>query len=368
MERDEVIAVVLLALGVLAIANPAFMGMAEVEGEIELTAQEVEIDDFAFAELAGEMGDLIYVPDLVPVRSEQLTDEDRAIFDAAVGQGFEVQPGEEEAFEQYVQRTGLVLHDGSLLQPAFDEDAGLLTYQEAAGTIVVDLANRTADESPVLEEAIAGNESRVDDNASTLTAYDFVRDEEVFYALGFEETSDDERYLSVTEQSMEDVLISLERVGEIDDVPAEVRDEVAAAIRGEEASVSAEHQMLLQEVALIRYEGAFYQMQGEEVDPHITEHLEPYNYALMAAGLLLIATSMLYARRVYSRAKSDDSGEVRHVVTVAEEEGDDTGDDEIDDDGSEPEEGTGDDDSREPEEEARSGSGDDSDDLPSEPR
>lgn len=320
MEKDEIIAVALLGLGVLALANPALMGMQNAQGDLEVSAQQTNLDDFSFAEVANGMPGLVYVPNMVATRPSEFSDEDRAVFEAAVDEGYQLQGTSQSELEGYLRRTSFVLADDRLLRPGVDEERGLLLYQELEDSVVVDMANRTDAEAVALSGAVDGNETRLTDNSSTLLAYDYVRDGDTFYRLSPEPQGDDV-YLSVEGQSREDVLMSLDSVGDIDEVPAEVRDEVRTAIEGDNVTVPIESRAALQEIALIRYEEGYYQIQAQQTDPPITDLLQPYNYAIMAAGLLLIAASGLYARRVYTREKSS-GGEVRHVVRTVGDDGD----------------------------------------------
>lgn len=335
MEKDEILAVALLGLGVLAIANPALLGVQNVQGDLQVSAQQTNIDDFTFAQVTEGMPGIIYVPGMQATLPSQLSDQDRAILQSATDQGYQLQGTTQSEIEGYLRRTGFVIVGDRLLRPGIDQQNGLLLYQEVEDSVVVDVENRTDPEAAALSQAVDGNETRLSENASTLLAYDYVRDGDTFYRLSFE-TRGEELYLSVDEQTREDVLMSLDPVGDIEEVPAEVRDEVRSAIEGENATVSMDSRAALQEIALIRYEGGFYQIQAQQTEPPITDLLQPYNYALMVAGLLLIAASGLYARKVYAREK-DSGGEVRHVVTTAddeESEGDGSDDDEDEDDAS----------------------------------
>ncbi len=326
MEKDEIIAVALLGLGVLALANPALVGMQNAQGDLEVSAQQTNLDDFSFAQVANGIPGLVYVPGMRATRTEELSDDDRAVFEAAVDEGYQLQGTSQSELEGYLQRTGFVLAGDRLLRPGVDQERGLLLYQELEDSVVVDRANRTDAEAAALSGAVDGNETRLTENSSTLLAYDYVRDGDTFYRLTSEARGEDV-YLSVEGQSREDVLMSLDHVGSIDEVPAEVRGEVRTAIEGENVTVPVDRRAALQEIALIRHEGGYYQIQAQQTDPPITDLLQPYNYALMAAGLLLIAASGLYARRVYTREKSS-GGEVRHVVRTVSDDGDvDEGDD-----------------------------------------
>lgn len=320
MEKDEIIAVALLGLGVLAMANPALMGLQNVQGDLEVSAQQTNLEDFSFAQVAEGMPGLIYLPEMVASTPSQFSDEDRGIFEAAVDDGYQVQSGEQQELEGYLQRTGFVLVGDRLLRPGFDQENQMLLYQEVENEVVVDREARSDAEAAALAEAVDGNETALTENSSTLLAYDYVRDSDVFYRVSTE-TRGEDVYLSVEEQTRQDVLMSLDSVGDIDEVPSEVRDEVRTAIEGENSTVPMDGRAALQEVALIRYEGGFYQIQAQQTEPPITDLLQPYNYALMAAGLLLILASGLYARKVYVREKSR-GGEVTHVVKPAAEEED----------------------------------------------
>ncbi len=317
------IAVALLGLGVLAIANPALTGMQDATGDLEVTAQEIDVDAVSLQAFGQEIPELNYVAGVT--RPEEMTDGDRAIFDAAIDEGFSLEPGEQEELEQYLAATGYVMHGGVLLRPAFDEDRQALFYQEVEGTVVVDVDGLTEDEIDVYTAAVAGENPEVGENASALTAYDLVDDADVYYALEFEETSEEDAlHLTVTEQTKEDVLMTLSSVGELQDFPETVRGAVATALEGEVGVVEVEdeqmlqqRQMELQELVLIRHEGAFYQLGAATGEPHLTELLEPYNYALMLSGVLLILASGVYARKVYVEEKEREN-QVRHVVKTEE--------------------------------------------------
>ncbi|MFP4632411.1 MAG: hypothetical protein ACOCT0_03330 [Halobacteriota archaeon] len=303
MERNEVIAVTLLALGVLAIANPVYTGVTEnAEGDLLVTASSVDVDSLEFADMAEQLPSLQYIPDLVPVRYEQLTEEDREIVDEALGDGYQADSDEQDELTEFLERALVIIQDGTMYQASVDEESGTVEYMDVSDqVVVVDRDNRTEAEEEALSGALENDSAAVEGNATTLLGYDYVRDGEDYLALDFDE-GDNETTLSVERESLDDVLLSVEGVGELDDVPSSVRDDVETAIGGEEVRVDPDMSSNLERVRLIRHDGEYYQVAAEQSEPLATEVLGPANYVGMAAGLLLIVASGLYARRVYREA------------------------------------------------------------------
>jgi hypothetical protein len=297
IDRKEVVAVGLLAVGILLFANPAYtQGQGGSAAEVVL-GQEIEPSSLGPATVTQINQNATQVP---VVEYERLNNESRAIFDTG-RQGIYLIRNESEA-QNAVLQSGILYGDDIYLRQTQETQRGVeLRYVDRSGEIETNIMT-TVFMSEAQRNAFRNATEQGSFNLSLvnrgIAAYDYVYDNEtgVYYETEVDR-SGNATVLSVTETEAR-TLVDPYFTG-TDEMSAGARQAVVSAIDGERPVVTGEVLSSLQGNTLVEHDGGYYQLQLGEASTPITEAFGPLNFAGMGIGLVLMGAGVYVARRVF---------------------------------------------------------------------
>lgn len=298
VDRKEVATVVLLAVGILLFANPAYtQGQAGSAASVQVQ-QEIDVDTLGPQSIAQVSdGNVTVVP---VVEYERLSNESRSIFDTG-REGIYMITDDSDA-EDAVLQSAVLYGDEIYLRQTQETQGGIeLRYVDRSDDIGRNLISTSfmSDE----QRSTFENATEADDGVNLtlvdrgLSAYDYVYDNQT---ATYYETSTETRgnitVFSVTETDARTLVDPY--FTSTDSMDGEVRDAVVGAIEGEEPVVTGEVLNGVQNSPLVEHEGVYYQLRFGQASPPITEALGPLNFAGMAVGILFILGGAYMARAV----------------------------------------------------------------------
>lgn len=298
IERNEVIAVALLALGVLLFANPAYtQGQSGSAASVQV-AQEIQPETLTLQNIPQINQELTTVP---VIEYERLSGEARSIFDTG-RQGIYLIRNESDA-ENAVLQSGVLYRDSVYLRQTQETQQGLeLRYQEVSDDIGTNLMGTSLMSPEQLDKfknaTEAGSEGvNLTSVDAGLSAYDYVYDNETRTYYETSIRNGNQTLLSVTEVEPTELIDPA--FDDTSEMSGEKREVVVGAIEGEEPVVSGDLLSEVQSSQLVRHEGSYYQIGFAEASVPITEALGPSNFAAMGLGILLILSGGYLVRRIY---------------------------------------------------------------------
>ena len=296
VDRKEVATVVLLAVGILLFANPAYtQGQGGSAAQVQVQ-QEIDPGELPLRTLTQLRQDATVAP---VVEYERLNEEARSIFNEG-RQGTYLIRQESDADDAVLQ-SAILYGDGIYLRQVQQTQQGVeLRYLNRSGDIGANIATPSLMSDEQRSAFVNATENGSVDLSPInrgLSAYDYVYDNETeTYYETSTERSGNVTVFSVEETDVRSIVDPA--FTSTDSMDDEVRDAVVAAIEGDQPIVTGEVLSGVQNNPLVKHEGAYYQLGFGQASPPITDALGPLNFAGMGVGVLFLIGGAYMARAV----------------------------------------------------------------------
>ncbi len=294
IEKKEVVAVALLALGILLFANPAYThGQGGSAASVQV-GEDIDPDSLAPQTLSQMNPDAEFLP---VIEYEVLDEDAQSIFDTG-REGIYVIETEQDAEGAVLERA--VFYEGETYLAQTEETPDGINLQYSSVDIETNIVGTnvmTEGQAEAFGNATTDGEVTLADRSRGLAAYDYVRDDgdATYYETATE--TNNETVLTVSEIDVRELVDPY--FEDTDDMPDERREIVVSAIEGDDPIVTGETLNEIQQNPLVRHEGGYYQLGFAEASEPITDALGPLNFAGMALGILFVGAGGYMARRVY---------------------------------------------------------------------
>lgn len=294
IDKKEIVAVGLLAVGILLFANPAYtQGQGGSAASVEVQ-QEIDPDALAPQTLSQINPDAEFLP---VIEYEALDEDAQSIFDTG-REGIYVIETEQDAEGAVLERA--VFYEGETYLAQTEETAQGINLQYSSVDVETNIVGTnvmTEGQAEAFGNATADGEVTLTDRSRGLAAYEYVRDDgdATYYETSTE--TNNGTVLTVSEVDVRELVDPF--FADTDEMTGERRDTVVSAIQGDSPVVTGETLNEVQQNQLVFHEGSYYQLGFAEASEPITEALGPLNFAGMALGILFVGAGGYMARRVY---------------------------------------------------------------------
>ncbi|MFP4174675.1 MAG: hypothetical protein ACLFSW_02725 [Halobacteriales archaeon] len=297
VDRKEVIAVMLLAIGILLFANPAYtQGQSASAAQVQV-GQEINPDNLTVQQLTQIRQDATSSP---VVEYERLNNESRSIFDTGRQDVYHIR--EEEEAENAVLQSAILYRDSVYIREVEETEQGVeLRYVNASEEIdanIVIPSLMSDEQRSAFDNATESGSVNLSSVDRGLLGYDYVYDNETeTYYETSSETRGNVTVFSVEQTDTRSVIgPAFTGTDEMDD---DVREIIVEGIDGEEPVVTGELLSEVQQYQLVEHEDSYYQLEFGQATPPIDEVFGPLNFAGMGAGVLFLLAGAYMVRRVY---------------------------------------------------------------------
>lgn len=336
MERLEIVSVVLIGLGALLVANPAFLGVQNEPGSVVITADRIDTDTDDVRALANRSDAVVY--DATVVDFAALTGPEQDLVGQATrgGGGVRLTRTQYRSVYQnattldYLRPRGYLYVNGTVLETRLQrggQQGVVFTVKRTdEKTLIGDPTRMNASLAAAVERVRDGG-APVDDETAVVTGYDFLLIEGDVYrpvvtgatdaadgggdATGGGNVSDGGNATdgvsrgNVTLERSEAEAIYDEAATPLDELPGDGRSQVERAIADGSYDTGNSSVGRLQTVSLVRADDGYYGLSFGSEPPSLLEALDTANIVGVLLGLLMLVSGLYYARVVYRRKTAE---------------------------------------------------------------